>query len=291
MNEFKFSCPWCRQHMMCDMSQRGTVMQCPTCFQQVCAPMAPSPDAKYILTGTKVQAKKTAAPSDGAAAGEAAGGKKIPFVPIIIGVIVLALAVGAAVYFLRGKSKTTPPGKVPATNTVSTVKTPPVANPPTPPTPPPPASDKNWNLNLDSLPTPKTPVVGRIHGQDFKADRAWFQSGSLGFRLGTQGTAETGFFINFGGAQAAALSGKTIEVSADTEKAAVVMLRWRDETGVQKKPFSSGYAMRLEFGAVANNQLPGSIYLCTPDAEKSYLLGTFRASVYGPPKPKPTPKK
>jgi hypothetical protein len=44
--------------------------------------------------------------------------------------------------------------------------------------------------------------------------------------------------------------------------------------------------MRLEFGALEKNHLPGKIYLCTPDDEKSYLVGSFNADAR-----KPKPKK
>ena len=44
--------------------------------------------------------------------------------------------------------------------------------------------------------------------------------------------------------------------------------------------------MRLEFGTLANNKLPGKIYLCLPDDEKSYLMGSFNANAS-----KPKPKK
>ena len=55
MSEFKYACPVCGQHMMCDSSQSGTVMECPTCFQKITAPQAPATDApKFIITGTKV---------------------------------------------------------------------------------------------------------------------------------------------------------------------------------------------------------------------------------------------
>jgi DNA-directed RNA polymerase subunit RPC12/RpoP len=54
MSEYKYACPVCGQHMMCDSSQAGMVMECPTCFQKITAPQAPT-DAgqKLILTGTK----------------------------------------------------------------------------------------------------------------------------------------------------------------------------------------------------------------------------------------------
>ncbi len=45
--------------------------------------------------------------------------------------------------------------------------------------------------------------------------------------------------------------------------------------------------MRLEFGPLENGRLPGKIYLCTPDDDQSYLLGTFTAEVRKPKPPKP----
>jgi DNA-directed RNA polymerase subunit RPC12/RpoP len=55
MSEFKYACPICGQHMKCDSSQSGTVMECPTCFQKITAPQAPATDdSKFIITGTKV---------------------------------------------------------------------------------------------------------------------------------------------------------------------------------------------------------------------------------------------
>lgn len=73
----------------------------------------------------------------------------------------------------------------------------------------------------------------------------------------------------------------------DADKAAKITLRWKAAGGpVQKENYDSGYALRLEFGALANNRLPGKIYLCLPDTEKSYLLGTFHATVFRPKAPK-----
>jgi DNA-directed RNA polymerase subunit RPC12/RpoP len=54
MSEFKYACPVCGQHMKCDSSQSGTVMECPTCFQKITAPQAPeSDDPKFIIAGRK----------------------------------------------------------------------------------------------------------------------------------------------------------------------------------------------------------------------------------------------
>jgi hypothetical protein len=55
MSEYKFACPVCGQHILCDSSRSGSVMECPTCFQKITAPQAPATnDSKLILSGTKV---------------------------------------------------------------------------------------------------------------------------------------------------------------------------------------------------------------------------------------------
>jgi hypothetical protein len=67
-----------------------------------------------------------------------------------------------------------------------------------------------------------------------------------------------------------------------------VTLRWKD--AAQKavaRVVDSGYALRIEFGAVAGSKLPGKIYLCLPDDPQSYVAGNFTADII---KPKPTTK-
>ena len=131
---------------------------------------------------------------------------------------------------------------------------------------------------------PDSPAVGRIHGNDFKPDNAWFAGGSLGFRTGTQGPVEVGVVISFGNVQPEVLAGKTINVTTDVERGASIQLRWKEGSAVKKLNFSSDYALRLKFGTIANNKLPGQIYLCAPDVSKSYLAGKFSANI--PPKKK-----
>jgi regulation of enolase protein 1 (concanavalin A-like superfamily)/DNA-directed RNA polymerase subunit RPC12/RpoP len=60
MSEFKYACPVCGQHIQCDSSQTGTVMDCPTCFQQITVPQAPAgADQKLLLAGSKAGERKT----------------------------------------------------------------------------------------------------------------------------------------------------------------------------------------------------------------------------------------
>jgi hypothetical protein len=102
MSEFKFACPVCGQHMQCDSSQGGTVMECPTCFQKITAPQTTATgEQKFILTGTKFAEKRpTGTPAD---TDDRPLAKRQLFPVRIVIVIIVVLAVGAGIYFLNGK--------------------------------------------------------------------------------------------------------------------------------------------------------------------------------------------
>src|ERR1051326_1557644 len=55
MSEFKFACPVCGQHITADSSNSGGQIECPTCFQKIVVPQAPTnPDSKFILSAAQV---------------------------------------------------------------------------------------------------------------------------------------------------------------------------------------------------------------------------------------------
>ena len=286
MSEFKYACPVCGQHIKCDSSQAGTVMDCPTCFQKITVPQAPtSEDQKFILTGSKVTDKPVF--TRGTEGPAAATTSKFPGALVAL-IVLMVLGAAAAVYWVA----VIHPKQVAGSGSQATNSTAAKAKPkPEKPAPvAPPANDTNWMLALDTNAAPDSPVAGRIHGKDFIVERASFQNGALTIRSGTKGPVEFGAIINFSGAQAEDLTGKTLNITTNAEKAAKVSLRWKDDTVTVEKPgFDSGYAMHLQFGLLVNNRLPGKIYLCLPDDEKSYLMGSFTANV-SKPKPKPKPQ-
>ena len=76
------------------------------------------------------------------------------------------------------------------------------------------------------------------------------------------------------------LSGRSFEVGANHAGFAPgVSLFWREGDMRVMEMFTNGFAMKLEFGNVSSNQLPGKIYLCLPDEAKSYVAGTFTAEI------------
>ena len=100
MSEFKYACPVCGQHMKCDSSQSGTVMECPTCFQKITAPQAPkTDDPKFIITGTKVGERPVPSVAESGAA--IAPEKHFPAAAFVL--VVLLCAAAVAVFALRGR--------------------------------------------------------------------------------------------------------------------------------------------------------------------------------------------
>ena len=251
------------------------MMECPTCFQRIIVPQSPATDdVQLIITGQKAGRRPvpTAMTNLGTTTPPV---KKSPMAAIAF--VVLLCAVVAAVFAFRGKLFQSGPARAPvkATNQTVAASSQSVA---------PPANDTNWMLTLDAATIPGSTAAGRVHGQDFLCGRAFLQNGTLVLRAGTSGPPDFGLAINFSGAPANALAGKTINVTTDADKAARVTLRWRESNQPRSENFTNNYAMRLEFGMPANNHLPGKIYFCAPDKMKSYILGTFNAEIR---KPKP----
>lgn len=269
MSEFKYACPVCGQHIKCDVSQAGSVMECPTCFQKITVPQtSATDDPKFILTGTKVSDRP---PTKIPEANPYAATQVKGFSGAVV-VLVIFLFVGIAVALVYHGTifKST---AAPTSQKYAPVK---------PSVPAPPANDTNWLLNLAATVIPNSPVAGRIHGRNFIAEHVSFSNGTLIFRDGTHGPVTFGVTINFNGALAESLAGKNLNILADTNKSARVTLHWQTDTDTGKDSFDINYALRLEFSALANNHLPGKIYLCTPDDEKSYLMGAFNADVRKP---------
>jgi hypothetical protein len=259
-------------------------MTCPTCFQKIIVPQAPATeDLKLILTGTKVGDR----PSTRNPELNPYANPESRRVPGVLVVLALLLLIGAAVGFVyhgtilepllngnrAGAPSTRTNGPSPATDDGNPSKPTNIA------AVAPMADDSNWLLNLQGVAIPDSVAAGRIHGQDFLVERAVFSHGALILRTGRKGPVTFGVTINFNGAQPVALAGKNLNILADTNKSALVTLHWEDDDANARGSYDINYALRLEFGALTNRHLPGRIYLCTPDPQKSYVMGTFDADV------------
>ena len=114
MSEFKYACPVCGQHIKCDFSQGGLVMECPTCFQKITVPQAPATDdPKFIMKGTQVGGRSI--PSAPVNLGAATPPAKGPWAARIVFVLLLC-AVAVAVVVFRGTIFKSSPGEANVVN-------------------------------------------------------------------------------------------------------------------------------------------------------------------------------
>jgi len=273
MSEFKYACPVCGQHIKCDSSQAGTQMDCPTCFQKITVPQAPSSEEqKFILTGVKKTDRPVPKFPDGTAPVMSEKKSSLAFVLVVL---VLVAAAGAGVFAFRSqlfKSRAAENPPVADEETTNKVAGRPALVAPH-------ANDTNWMMNLAAADIPDVAAQGRIHGQDFIAERAVLQNGTLTLRSGRSGPVTLGLQINFGGAQPEALAGQSLNIATNALMAARVVLNWEDGGQSAKEVLQGGYAMRLNFSRAAGNRMAGTIYFCAPDEMKSYVMGTFNAEI------------
>jgi hypothetical protein len=273
MSEIKFACPVCGQHITCDSAKSGAQVDCPTCFQKLIVPHAPQGDAAKLILNASLAASRRFHPDDTkaqAAAGARAAGRRRPVAAA--GLIVLACAAGALLAF-RGKIFKPPPagdGAAPASQ--------------------PRTKDAHWTLNLAAVAIPDAPVAGRINGKDFTPQRVVLRGGTLDLRQGADAPPELGLAIALFARRGEDLARQSITIAATRSNAPKAILRFKNDQGqFVAQPFPGGYALRLEFGSLTNNVLPGKIYFCAPDAAGSWVAGSFAAEIRKPPPAKSRP--
>lgn len=285
MSVFKFACPVCGQHIECTADKAGSPMECPTCFRKL---VVPHPSAEgsssLVLTASEVQTRSIPLPG-GTAPAPASATKKSPLVAIALGLLVLGVAAGAIVFrktLFGGRNQTGRATRGADTNRVGQL--------PAPPPAPPSGDDAFWLTNLTGVTIPDAPAAGRVSGKSFTIERATIKGGHLDLRQGPNWPPDVGLSVQLFAKQPEDLAGKTVSIEPDREKFPRVILRTRNEEGkaVNENCFN-GYSLRVEFGAVASGRLPGKIYFCGPDPEKSYVMGTFDAEIRRPTPPKPKP--
>ncbi len=265
MSEFKFACPVCGQHITCDSTKSGTHLGCPTCFQELMVPHAPEGDvSKLILNASLAQSRPR--PHGGGMIDTRACrppcARRLP-----VGIIVVLVCVVAALFAFRGtifNRRPTQPATVTTTN------------------------DPAWKLDLAGVTIPETPVAGRINGRVFNSQGATLKGGALTFRQGPTELPELGIRITLFVRESVELAGKSITIETNHAKGPNVVFGWRDDPQ-QSMLFNtpSDYALRLQFGALAGDHLPGKIYFCATDEARSWVAGTFDAEILKAQPPKP----
>jgi hypothetical protein len=283
MSEFKFACPICGQHITADSKDTGSQISCPTCYRKIVVPSAPATDdPKFVLSAS--EANKPRPASTPQFEGYQKAPEKTPFPIGLIVLLVFACGAAATLFALRGKIFHPKPHAREVANGDADNKSDPQAQ-----------TDQLeytgtnlWTLDLSDVKFPEDPVGGAIHRRAFTLERASITGSNLTLRIGRTGPMDLGLNIYFFNRLPEELGGKTAEVKPMDSPAPRVVLHWKDSQRASET-FRGGYAMRVEFGPVANGALPGKIFISLPDDSKSWVAGTFRAEIHkpGPPKPRP----
>jgi len=272
MSEFKFACPVCGQRMAVDSSASGAQVECPTCFQIIIVPKAPAAGSKYQLSATQYIKPIMLPPLPKPAAAPVAPQTKYA---VLIFALILACAAVTAL-FLRERIVRSQQEQAKAGSTEAV----PVAVSPL------------WTLDLTNAVFPNQAAAGEIHGKDFVCRQAVLQNGLLMLRSerGWQAVVSANIFVStnaFSTNAARILSGRSFEVGTNYAGfAPSVSLFWQEGDLRVMEMFTNNFAMKLEFGNLSSNKLPGKIYLCLPDEMKSYVVGTFTAEIQRFPPPR-----
>lgn len=302
MSEFKFACPVCGQHITADSGSTGSQLECPTCYRKIVVPQAPtSSDPKFILSAAeanKPRPPKPSLPTLDPISREPAR-TAIPIVVVVI--LVLLCLLGATAFAFRGKIFGHKKPDAPPTAGVSTGDTNEDTPPATGKSPPVPVvtNDVAWILDLSSNTIPEAPVAGKIRDSFVACNRYSLQPVmlegkphvGLSFRQNSRGLPDLSVTVYFFGRQAEDLRGKSINIATNDSPAPRVTIRWKEGKDNRSQNLADGYALKVEFGDLTGNRLPGKVYLCLPDEAQTRLAGTFSAEIRKPSTPKPRPPK
>jgi DNA-directed RNA polymerase subunit RPC12/RpoP len=281
MSDMKFACPVCGQHITANSAASGTQMECPTCFQKIVVPTR-SGDSKLIYSATKVATPRPHEPAFPTGPAPATPAANRPRLLALVSLMAAAaLALSFVVYLkVQGRAERKRAAAELAAQVSSNA-----ASAPLPwVSPHPIPEDLKWTLDLTNAVIPDAIAVGRVQGHGFKLGRATLQGGTLSFRQGKDWPPDLGITITLFAHHPEELSGKTIKVWPERPSPVPkVVLRWKDD---RRNPCSSdirsGYAMQLSFGNPSDGKIPGSIYICLPDDEKTFIAGRFLAEIRKP---------
>jgi predicted RNA-binding Zn-ribbon protein involved in translation (DUF1610 family) len=292
MSEFKFACPVCGQHITADSSTSGGQIECPTCFRRIVVPQAPASDhTKLLLSAAQVGKPRPSSAEATSQQGPMRPAYHRISLTALVALIILFGAAGAALFVFRDRIVKAARGLAPAGTNALPQPAATVALNTNYPVP----TNITWALDLTKAPFPETTAAGSVHGSGFLCEKAIVRGGLLSLSQGKAWPWDLGVALNLFASRDEELSGKTLQVDPGQPRSPTVVLRWK-EAGEQPatETITGGYALRLVFGGATNGRMPGKIYICLPDAEKSVVAGTFDAEIRKPAPPKtsqPSPPK
>ncbi len=278
MSVFKFACPVCGQHVSAEAVDSGKQIECPTCFQKMVVPPAPTEGSNLIRRAASATQRRRPDAQTGDTAFLAT--RRRPALPWATLVFISACVLAATLAY-RFKDRLLPqkpdasllPGQ--RANVESSAE-------------PQPSNLFPWSLEITNAVIPDAPAAGRLRGRLFDPDRSVLQGGVLTFRQGQSATFDIALSVMLHAVRGEDLAGKTVQIRSDQSPAPTIQVRWKGELDkVQVERHRGGYALVVSFGQPAGGHMPGKIWLSLPDADQGFLSGTFDAEIRKPPPPKP----
>src|SRR3954447_3850824 len=172
------------------------------------------------------------------------------------------------------------------------------------------APKAGWREDVSKATAPDAAAAGKVVGREFTPNEIKYDANMhvLRFRLGKKDElSDAEIVIDLSklvkGEKAGSVpEGKTFEqainapLTTKPQPSYTIYYRKEPGKGIPDVIPESRAAMKLEFGERKGDVLPGKIYLCLPDKDKSYVAGTFDAAVHyiatkKDLKAKPKPKK
>jgi hypothetical protein len=146
-------------------------------------------------------------------------------------------------------------------------------------------ADAGWTLEVETAEIAKDKASGQLSGESFTPDNVSVDiTGNvqiLTLRQGANLTADNALFIYLALKPEETVASHTWTISKETTGAPQIIKRSKPsgQSAPKHQTFTSGYAMKLEFGKVKEAAVPGKIYLALPDPEHSFVSGDFTATV------------
>ncbi len=136
--------------------------------------------------------------------------------------------------------------------------------------------------DISAQPIPDKPAAGKVHGREFKIEKATLEDDCLKLRQGEGfATHLEEFEIDFRRKNGGSYAGKTFTVKPDQAPEIDINLAYSGEKkgSIKSQTYIKGYSIKLEFGTPKDGKLPGKIHLRLPDEAGSFVVGTFEADI------------
>jgi len=143
-----------------------------------------------------------------------------------------------------------------------------------------------YTLDVAQAKIPEGRVNGTISGTNFVSETARLDAvggaAVLRFFQGQLTSPDREILIYLHPKASDKMSGMTLSINSDSRGFGLptVTKLWKPNPkyAAQTKPFSFGYALKLELGQITNGIVPGKVFVALPDNEQTVVAGVFNAA-------------